>query len=59
MSRNEELSVPDAPQVEAPDLPYRPKELPRTPRVALVGCGGIAPTHLRAYRDAGLSLIHI
>lgn len=57
MSRNEELSVPDAPQVEAPDLPYRPKELPRTPRVALVGCGGIAPTHLRAYRDAGYEVV--
>lgn len=57
MSRNEELSVPDAPQVDAPDLPYRPKELPRTPRVALVGCGGIAPTHLRAYRDAGYEVV--
>ena len=57
MSRNEELSVPDAPQVEAPDLPYLPKELPRTPRIALVGCGGIAPTHLRAYRDAGYEVV--
>lgn len=49
--------MPDAPQVDAPDLPYRPKALPRTPRVALVGCGGIAPTHLRAYRDAGYDVV--
>ncbi len=57
MSRNEDLSVPPAQQVEAPSLPYRAKELPRTPRIALVGCGGIAPTHLQAYQDAGFEVV--
>ena len=45
------------PQVAAPDLPYRPKALPRIPRIALVGCGGIAPTHLQGYATAGYEVV--
>ena len=35
----------------APDLPYLPPS-PKAyrPKIALIGCGGIAPKHLRAYR---------
>ena len=36
-----------------PDLPYRPRVLPRWPRLGLIGCGGISETHLSAYRAAG------
>ena len=34
------------PQVDAPTLAYRPKALPRIPRVALVGCGRSVPVLL-------------
>ena len=39
---------------EAPDLQYLPPT-PKSyqPKIGLVGCGGIAPYHLRAYRDRG------
>ncbi|MEY2981820.1 MAG: Gfo/Idh/MocA family protein [Planctomycetota bacterium] len=57
MSRNDELSVPDAVRFEAPELPYRPPILARRPRIALVGCGGIARVHLRAYADAGYDVV--
>ena len=45
----------DATRVVAPPvLPYRPPVPTGTlPGIALVGCGGIAPYHLRAYRAAG------
>ncbi len=38
----------------APDLPYTPP-VPRAyrPRIGLIGAGGIAASHLAAYRDAG------
>jgi predicted dehydrogenase len=38
----------------APELDYLPP-LPQgpVPGIALIGCGGIAPYHLRAYREAG------
>ncbi|MER3479309.1 MAG: gfo/Idh/MocA family oxidoreductase [Meiothermus sp.] len=43
--------------VAAPDLPYRP---PRPqhyrPKIGLVGCGGISPFHLQAYREMGLEV---
>lgn len=40
-----------------PRLPYRPV-MPRRykPPIALIGAGGIAEQHLRAYRDAGLNV---
>ena len=45
------------PEVEAPELPYRPP-MPRQyrPRIALVGAGGISAAHLEAYREAGLDV---
>jgi predicted dehydrogenase len=41
-------------QIDAPDLPYRPP-MPRrhTAKIGVVGCGGIAGTHLAAYQKAG------
>lgn len=41
-------------KIAAPELSYRPP-MPAgpVPGIALVGCGGIAPYHLRAYREAG------
>jgi predicted dehydrogenase len=46
--------------VAAPKLPYRPV-LPRRyrPPIALIGAGGIAEQHLKAYRDGGLDVVAI
>jgi predicted dehydrogenase len=40
-------------QIAAPELPYRPP-MPRRyrPKIGVVGCGGIAGTHLAAYQKA-------
>ena len=42
------------PDIAAPDLPYRPP-MPRSlrPRIGMIGAGGIAASHLDAYRTAG------
>jgi predicted dehydrogenase len=52
------LSRPQAaPQIAAPDLPYRPTNPRRSnPAIGLVGCGGIAVQHLNAYRHAGFNV---
>ena len=44
-------------QINAPDLPYRPP-MPRRyrPKIGVVGCGGIAVTHLAAYQKAGFEV---
>jgi predicted dehydrogenase len=44
-------------EIDAPDLPYRPP-MPRRsqPKIAVVGCGGIAATHLAAYQKAGFAV---
>ena len=54
------LTSPDAVEVEAPDLPYRPP-MPRDRAVpiALVGAGGISGAHLDAYRQHGLNVVAI
>ena len=57
MSRNYDLGGDEAARVPAPDLPYRARVLPRVPRIALVGCGGISAMHLEAYRDAGYEVV--
>ena len=44
-------------EIAAPELPYRPP-MPRRyrPKIAVVGCGGIAATHLAAYQKAGFNV---
>src|SRR5579859_4345557 len=46
--------------VPAPRLPYEP-QLPKkyNPPIALVGCGGVSPRHLEAYRRMGLNVVAI
>lgn len=41
-------------EIEAPQLPYRPRE-PKSPppAIGLIGCGAITEQHLTAYRHAG------
>jgi predicted dehydrogenase len=42
-------------EIPAPDIPYRPRTVdPESAPIGLIGCGGIAETHLLAYRQAGL-----
>lgn len=45
-------------QIHAPELPYRPT-LPGAyrPRIGLIGCGGIAESHLNAYLALGLDVV--
>jgi predicted dehydrogenase len=51
------LHAPDAAEVAAPVLDYRPP-MPRRKdhRIALIGAGGIASAHLDAYRKAGFDV---
>ncbi len=48
------LKSDELPEVPAPDLPYRPPS-PKgsAPKIGLIGAGGIAASHLDAYRTAG------
>lgn len=42
----------------APRLPYQPpKPLRYRPRIGMIGCGGITPAHLDAYRGAGWDVV--
>ena len=48
------LKPPELGRIAAPELDFRPPA-PRSysPKIALIGAGGIAGSHLDAYRDAG------
>lgn len=55
MSQDRECrAAQNVPATAAPALPYLPRD-PKgyRPVIGLIGCGGIAPYHLRAYRKAG------
>ena len=54
------LKSGDIPNVAAPDIDYRPPA-PKSyrPRIALIGAGGIAASHLDAYRTAGWDVVAI
>lgn len=54
------LRAADVPVIDAPILNYAPP-MPQSyrPRIALVGAGGIASTHLDAYRKAGFDVAAI
>jgi len=45
-------------EIDAPELPYEP-DAPKTYRspIGLIGCGGITPHHLDAYRTAGYEVV--
>jgi len=45
-------------EIDAPDLPYLPA-LPKTyrPAIGLIGCGGITPYHLEAYKTCGYDVV--
>lgn len=44
-------------EIDAPDLPYAPAIIDRDVRIALIGCGGIASTHLAAYQSRGWKVV--
>lgn len=48
------LKAADLPEIEAPDVAYRPP-MPKTyrPKIGMIGTGGISGSHLDAYRNAG------
>jgi predicted dehydrogenase len=47
-------------RIAAPELPYQPRDPRRyNPPIALIGCGGISQSHLRAYRKAGYNVVAI
>ena len=58
MSDNRECRAEEVPVIAAPDLPYLPQN-PRSyrPNIGLIGCGGITPYHLAAYKRAGYNVV--
>lgn len=45
-------------KIEAPSLPYQPRDPKRyRPKIGIIGCGGIAGWHLKAYRKAGYDVV--
>lgn len=58
MGNDRECRADSAREITAPDLSYLPRN-PKaySPGIGLVGCGGIAPYHLRAYKKAGYRVI--
>ncbi len=56
--RHDTSATTNPARIPAPKLPYRPQDPKRyNPGIALVGCGGISRTHLRAYRAAGYRVL--
>ncbi len=44
--------------IAAPDLPCGlPRPVHYRPRIGMIGCGGISPTHLRAYQKEGWDVV--
>lgn len=54
------LTATAAQRIDAPDLPYPPRD-PKSyrPRIALVGAGGITAAHLTPYKQAGYDVVAI
>ncbi|MBI3117746.1 MAG: Gfo/Idh/MocA family oxidoreductase [Candidatus Hydrogenedentes bacterium] len=52
------VRAPEPARISAPTLPYLPRT-PKTyhPNIGLIGCGGIAPYHLRAYKTRGYKVV--
>ncbi len=57
MSDNRECRSEEVPVIAAPELPYLPSDpTSYRPRIGLIGCGGISPYHLAAYKKAGYTV---
>lgn len=58
MADDRECRANIAREAEAPALPYLPRNpVAYRPNIGLIGCGGIAPYHLRAYKHAGYRVV--
>lgn len=58
MSENYDLKTAAAAEIPAPVFPYHPPcPNGRSPRIGLIGCGGITEHHLKAYRAAGWEVV--
>ena len=51
------LVAATVPEIDAPALPYMPPAIERDVRLAIIGCGGIASTHLAAYQSRGWKVV--
>lgn len=51
------LVAAEVEEIDAPVLPYAPAIIDRDVRIALIGCGGIASTHLAAYQSRGWKVV--
>jgi len=43
--------------ITLPEIPYRPPEPKAQLPIAMIGCGGISPAHLSAYKAAGYEVV--
>ncbi|NUM56146.1 MAG: Gfo/Idh/MocA family oxidoreductase [Candidatus Hydrogenedentes bacterium] len=58
MANDRECRADIAQETLAPELPYLPSNpAAYNPNIGLIGCGGIAPYHLRAYKKAGYRVV--
>jgi len=61
MAKKRDYALADkaiARRVEAPEVPYRPRDPKRyRPAIGLIACGGITEHHLRAYKAAGYDVV--
>ena len=58
MGNDRECRADIAREIDAPELAYRPRNpVAYNPGIALIGCGGIAPYHLRAYKRSGFRVV--
>jgi predicted dehydrogenase len=51
------LVAATVPEIDAPALSYMPPAVERDVRLAIIGCGGIASTHLAAYQSRGWNVV--
>lgn len=55
---NYDLAVKQAKTLVAPNLPYQPAKVRKLSRpIGIIGCGGIAEVHCKAYQKAGFNVV--
>lgn len=59
MSEDRKVNAPEGldKEIPAPELPYLPKRVADASPIGLIGCGGIAPYHLDAYKRCGYDVV--